>query len=978
MDSRRFTVALSFPGEYRNFVSQVAQELANTLSEERVLYDKFHEEELARLDLHIYLPALYRKDSELIVIFLCAEYARKVWCKLEWRHISQLIATAEAKRVMLLSFGNPGDLSEIGILGGDGWIDVLPLTPETVAKKILKRLQINRDSEPPPPPPPVTTRTAPVPADISRVVEYAPDKLVGRESETTLLADSWDLVIRGEKNRPHVLTFVALGGEGKTSLVAKWAAELAYQDWAGCDAAFAWSFYSQGTGEKTQASSDTFLAEALRFFGDEEMAASAKSGYEKGKRLARLVGEKRALLILDGVEPLQYAPGPPMEGKLKDDGVAALLKALAATNRGLCIVTTRYSIPDLKAFWQTTAPEIKLRSLSRDAGVHLLKTLGVKGTQPEFEKLVVDVKGHALTLNLLGTYLRDAHGGDIRKRDLVKLEVADGEEQSGHAFHVMDAYVASFKAEGENGKRALSILRMLGLFDRPAVTELLHALWTGDEIGGLTGPLIGLAEAERNITLARLQDANLITVNREEGSGRLLSVDAHPLVREYFASRVRKQFPGAWRAAHRRLYEYLRDNTQEGDEPTLEDLQPLYQAVAHGCQAGLHNDALAGVFRDRLDRDREAYAITRLGAYGSHLSALVSFFDEPWSRPVSALNGISRAFVLQGAGYSLNALGRLNEARGPIRAATDYVALDEDWENAARGAEALIELELTLGEISTALIDAEVAITYANRSTKPFHQMVKRALYAHVLHQAGLRRDAEVGFTEAERTQKASQPDYPSLYSMSAYYYGELMLDDLVRATWLKLLRLNDGKLELETIRTKRNDVTTRAQLMLDATKVRGRLLDRALAHLLLGRVELHSAILEQSGISATANIDFAAVGLRSANRHDYLPLGLMLRSVLLFLSEARTGPESAQEDLDEAWEIAERGPMRLHMADIHLHRARLFHAVKPYPWDKFADGSEGRGAKDDLADARKLIEQCGYWRRKEELEDAEEAAKAW
>lgn len=44
---------------------------------------------------------------------------------------------------------------------------------------------------------------------------------------------------------------------------------------------------------------------------------------------------------------------------------------------------------------------------------------------------------------------------------------------------------------------------------------------------------------------------------------------------------------------------------------------------------------------------------------------------------------------------------------------------------------------------------------------------------------------------------------------------------------------------------------------------------------------------------------------------------------------------------------------------------------------DKNPDGSP-RGPKDDLADALKLIEQCGYWRRKEELEDAEEAAKNW
>ena len=50
------------------------------------------------------------------------------------------------------------------------------------------------------------------------------------------------------------------------------------------------------------------------------------------------------------------------------------------------------------------------------------------------------MRGHALTLNLLGSYLHDAHAGDIRRRDLVKLEEADIEEQGGHAFRVMDAY----------------------------------------------------------------------------------------------------------------------------------------------------------------------------------------------------------------------------------------------------------------------------------------------------------------------------------------------------------------------------------------------------------------------------------------------------------------------------------------------------------------------------------------------------------
>jgi len=60
----------------------------------------------------------------------------------------------------------------------------------------------------------------------------------------------------------------------------------------------------------------------------------------------------------------------------------------------------------------------------------------------------------------------------------VTLEEADAEEQGGHAFHVMDAYVQSFESEGEKGSRTLAILRLLGLFDRPADPGALRILRT--------------------------------------------------------------------------------------------------------------------------------------------------------------------------------------------------------------------------------------------------------------------------------------------------------------------------------------------------------------------------------------------------------------------------------------------------------------------------------------------------------------------
>ncbi len=623
-----------------------------------------------------------------------------------------------------------------------------------------------------------------IPIDISRIIKYAPVELIGREAETKLLSDAWEKAVRGEPERPHVLTFVALGGEGKTALVAKWAAGLAHKEWPGCDAAFAWSFYSQGTREQHAASSDTFLKEALTFFGDPVIASSAQGAFEKGQRLAQLIGERRALLILDGVEPLQYAPTSPTPGEFKDQGLAALLKGLAANSHGLCVVTTRYSIPDLHAYWQTTAPEVKLTCLSTAAGVALLKRLGVKGSQKEFEALVADVKGHALTLSLLGTYLRDAHGGDIRRRDLVKLEEADAEEQGGHAFHVMDAYVKSFETggntaqESERSRRALAMLSLLGLFDRPATADCLAALWKGDAIAGLTDVLVGISDAQRNVVLTRLEDARLLTVNRD-AANQLVCLDAHPLIREYFARRLRQR-PEVWRAGHRRLYEHLCATTPDKEEPTLEDLQPLYQAVAHGCQAGLQHEAFYEVFYARLDR-RQAYGWKKLGAFGSIAGAVACFFETPWSCASPALTEAHQAWLMNEAALCLRALGRLTEALEPMRAGLAMAIKLEDWRDAAIAARELSMLDSSLGDVKSSVRDAEQSVTYADRSGNAFERMGERCAHADALHQAGRRGEAEVLFREAEQLQAEREPECPLLYSMQGFQYCDLLLSEAER-----------------------------------------------------------------------------------------------------------------------------------------------------------------------------------------------------
>ncbi len=91
-------------------------------------------------DLDVYLPRLYRDETELIVELLSPDYPNKRWCGLEWRWIRQLNVGPAKERIMLLRVGDPGDLSEQGILAGDGYLDVTARAAAEISALILERM----------------------------------------------------------------------------------------------------------------------------------------------------------------------------------------------------------------------------------------------------------------------------------------------------------------------------------------------------------------------------------------------------------------------------------------------------------------------------------------------------------------------------------------------------------------------------------------------------------------------------------------------------------------------------------------------------------------------------------------------------------------------------------------------------------------------------------------------------------------------
>jgi tetratricopeptide (TPR) repeat protein len=790
--------------------------------------------------------------------------------------------------------------------------------------------------------------------DLGRLPIPGP-QFVGRKKEMERLDAAW------EDGRTHVLTLVAFGGVGKSALVARWMDRMAADGWRGAERVLDWSFYSQGMEDRVT-SAETFIDYALRFCEDKDPIAG--SLHDRGARLARLVGEKRTLLVLDGIEPLQYPLGrPEIEGRLKDPGLKALLKGLAAGNTGLCVVTTRERVADL-AGSPTTAPQVDLEDLEVEVAVALLRQLGVDGREKELRAAAQDFHRHALTLTLLGNFLRRAWGGDVRRRKEIGLHRADA-GHGGKASRVIAAY-ARWLGRGKE----VAILRLLGLFDRPADRASLKALRTAPSIPGLTEPLVGLSDEDWNLAVATLREHGLLlAADKHEPE----TLDAHPLVRAHFAEELETRSPNAWQEGNRRLYEHLCKAAPEFPD-TLEAMQPLFASVVHGSRAGRQQEVMDEVFSPRIRRGREHFSVNKLGGWGSDLTALAGFFDRPWSQPSGSLTAADQAFVLNEAAFDLRALGRLAEAVEPMAAGLEALRRSEDWERAAAAAGNLSELTLTLGDVPRAVAFGEQSVELADRSGDAFQRMGKRTTWADALHQAGLWEESASAFREAEAMQAERQPQYPRLYSLQGFQYCDLLLSRAEPESGGGLDGLSRRGPYLEEAERYRwvcREVLERASQTLGWALTQGFLLDIALDHLTLGRAHLglaltapesappgenRNALLAQAAESLARAVD----GLRRAGQDQELPRGLLARAAFHRL---RSDFPAATADLTEVLEIAERGPMRLHECDAHLEWARLCR-----------DQGDLSAARRHLARARALVEQTGYKRREREVAWLEKA----
>jgi tetratricopeptide (TPR) repeat protein len=337
-------------------------------------------------------------------------------------------------------------------------------------------------------------------------------------------------------------------------------------------------------------------------------------------------------------------------------------------------------------------------------------------------------------------------------------------------------------------------------------------------------------------------------------------------------------------------------------------------------------------------RGEESFNTRKLGAFGAELAALSGFFEITWKQPVAGLTDTAKSFVLHEAGYSLRALGRLQEAAQPIQAGMDMDIASEDWRNAAIAATNLSQLCLSIGDLTQGLKLATLSVELANRSGDGFERISNRTTLADALHQAGRIAEAAVAFREAEALQQQQQPAYPILYSLRGFQYCDLLLGQ-----------------------SQAQEVKERAGGTLEWVKRHGGLLDIALDNLSLGRAWLLEAQQVGTGDTTQAEefLQRAVDGLRKAGMMEHLLLGLLARAELHRYT-AEYG--RAERDLAEALRIAARSGMGLHLADCHLESARL----------QLAQGNKEK-AREHWKTAKEMIERMGYHRRDNEVNELAE-----
>jgi hypothetical protein len=334
--------------------------------------------------------------------------------------------------------------------------------------------------------------------------------------------------------RPGVLALVGIGGAGKTALVTRFLQELPESgirdhrkpkrtDHRVPEAVFVWSFYDAPNV-------DLFVARLFEYLSGTSQPLDKAS--ETTFQLLRFLESTKltnVLIVLDGLEVIQEDRRTgPVFGMLRDSSMRHLLRRLSqGVDDVRVLLTTRFPIPDLFGYRDSGYRQIDADQLDADTARGLLLARGVRGTRSEIDSLIQTFGTHALTLDHLGSLLRDFFNGNPQgARELPALEGVGGTATSDYQAHRLTRIFTYYHQNLPQDE--MNVLQSLCVFRLPVDVNVLANLLSEGR-PETTAPQLSKVRVLE--ILQRLYSRRLVSM-QDDGEIRRCSV--HPSIRDYF------------------------------------------------------------------------------------------------------------------------------------------------------------------------------------------------------------------------------------------------------------------------------------------------------------------------------------------------------------------------------------------------------------------------------------------------------------
>ncbi|NQE53703.1 hypothetical protein C5S29_08925 [ANME-1 cluster archaeon GoMg3.2] len=522
---------------------------------------------------------------------------------------------------------------------------------------------------------------------------------------------------------------IGWGGVGKSAIARKWYDTLE-SNGIKPDGIFWWGFYRNAYLEQ-------FLNALLRFVSQGQIEPeNIKSTWEKTDKIKEYIHQGTYLIILAGLEQMQKPVSGDEFGKMIHRECTELLHYFADVSKGLCLITTRYPLKDLDEWHERGYKNLSLIDLSIPDSLLMLRSRGVKGSDEDMIKVIYRYKGHALSLTSVAGYLNRYYDGDIKQAPEVEFVLSDRER-----FKDVNKLLRKYAEKMSESERIF--LYIFSLFRREV---------TGNDFAGVFRHEI--EDTKFNEVLVKMSELDFRDLVDGLVDWRLIFYDetkktyaTHPLIKGYLESDFDEKNK---KLCHKRIYHYFGEYAPERPE-TLEEMQPLFEQLYHGCAAGFYDEVWSNVYWEKIQRSEEGFVIHKLGAWETNLSLVKTFFPEGALSQLPLVTKKSdQRYLLNGAGLALLSIGRPKEAEELFLTSVSMSIEAKDWENASIGYRNLADLQFQLGEIESGLESSKKALDAAEKAKSNDDIKTSKAYLAWILPLLGKGEEAGIEFREAD------------------------------------------------------------------------------------------------------------------------------------------------------------------------------------------------------------------------------------